>query len=140
MSTPKTAVAFLTFALTLLLAACNQEASKSGPNATPSGGAQTATAPAPTPPTASAPAPATGGSTSNCLAPPFLVSTTSGKYAYTVPRDFALTRQADANCFAWQEFIALNWTASPTRATRYLGAAEPVRHAERPARHGLGDL
>jgi len=44
------------------------------------------------------------GSTSNCLAPPSVVSTT--------PKDIALTRQADANCFAWQEFISLGWTAS----------------------------
>lgn len=44
-----------------------------------------------------------GGSTSNCLAPP--------KLNYTVPADMALTRQADANCFAWQQFIALNWAA-----------------------------
>lgn len=44
------------------------------------------------------------GSTSNCLAPPKLSS--------TLPADMALTRQADANCFAWQQFIALNWAAS----------------------------
>ena len=44
------------------------------------------------------------GNTSNCLAPPQLNS--------TVPTDIALTRQADANCFAWQEFIALNWVGS----------------------------
>ena len=48
-----------------------------------------------------------GGSTSNCLAPPTL--------NYTVPKDIALTRQADANCFAWQEFIGLNWEASKTQ-------------------------
>jgi hypothetical protein len=69
------------------------------------------TPPVQTPPASSAPpAPApmaAGGSTSNCLAPPKLVS--------TVPTDIALTRQADANCFAWQEFIALNWAASPTQ-------------------------
>lgn len=55
---------------------------------------------------------ATTGSTSNCLAPPFLASTTVGKHGYTTPKDIALTRQADANCFAWQEFISLNWIAS----------------------------
>lgn len=44
--------------------------------------------------------------TSNCLAPPGVHSST--------PKDFALTRQADANCFAWQEFISLNWVASTT--------------------------
>ena len=51
-----------------------------------------------------------GGSTSNCLAPPFLVKPNAA--AYVTPKDFALTRQADANCFAWQEFISLNWVAS----------------------------
>jgi len=50
------------------------------------------------------------GSTSNCLAPPFLVQ--SGANAYTTPTDIVLTRQADVNCFAWQEFISLNWVAS----------------------------
>jgi hypothetical protein len=45
-----------------------------------------------------------GPSFSNCLAPPTVSS--------TVPKDMALTRQADANCFAWQEFLALNWVAS----------------------------
>jgi hypothetical protein len=63
--------------------------------------------PAPVPPAPSPAAPAAAGSTSNCLAPPTLVS--------TVPTDIKLTRQADANCFAWQEFIALNWAASPVR-------------------------
>jgi hypothetical protein len=48
--------------------------------------------------------PPAGGSTSNCLVPPTL--------SYVVPTNIALTRQADANCFAWQEFIALNWAAS----------------------------
>lgn len=51
-------------------------------------------------------APPAGGSTSNCLAPPTLST--------NVPKDIALTRQADANCFAWQEFIGLNWEASKT--------------------------
>jgi hypothetical protein len=56
---------------------------------------QTTAPPPPAVPTAS---------TSNCLAPPTVSSTT--------PADMALTRQADANCFAWQEFISLSWTAS----------------------------
>jgi len=56
--------------------------------------------------------PAAGGTTSNCLAAPFLVSNNPGQKPYNVPKDIALTRQADANCFAWQEFIALNWAAS----------------------------
>jgi hypothetical protein len=58
-------------------------------------------------PAAYAQTPPAGGSTSNCLAPP--------KMSSVVPTDFALTRQADANCFAWQEFIALNWAASSTQ-------------------------
>jgi hypothetical protein len=91
MNTPKTLAALSTFTLSLALAGCQQEATRSE--------ATIASGPA-------------KGSTSNCLAPPFLVSSTPGKYAYTVPKDFALTRQADANCFAWQQFIALNWTAS----------------------------
>jgi hypothetical protein len=32
-----------------------------------------------------------------------------------VPPDAALTNQVTLNCFAWQEFIALNWEASPTQ-------------------------
>lgn len=51
-----------------------------------------------------APAVHAQGSTSNCLKPP--------QMTYVVPSDMALTRQADANCFAWQQFIALNWGAS----------------------------
>lgn len=51
--------------------------------------------------------PAGGGNTSNCLAPPTLTA--------NVPNNIALTRQADANCFAWQEFIGLSWEASPTQ-------------------------
>lgn len=56
--------------------------------------------------TAGTPAAAPAGTTSNCLAPPALT--------YVTPKDFALTRQADANCFAWQQFISLNWVASQT--------------------------
>src|SRR5260370_840599 len=63
-----------------------------------------------TAPPAKPPAPKPAGTTSNCLAPPFLVK--AGATAYTTPKDFALTRQADANCFAWQEFISLSWKAS----------------------------
>ena len=69
----------------------------------------------------------TNGTTSNCLAPPFLASPSSGKYAYTVPTDFALTRQADANCFAWQEFIALNWVASTTQRGQPNTTVPPVQ-------------
>src|SRR5207247_1384258 len=32
----------------------------------------------------------------------------------TTPNNIALTRQADANCFAWQEFLSLGWSASTT--------------------------
>ena len=46
------------------------------------------------------------GSTGGCLQPP-TVST-------LLPSDMALTTQQDANCFAWQEFIALNWLADTT--------------------------
>lgn len=46
----------------------------------------------------------TTGSTSNCLAPPAV--------NYNTPNNIALTRQADANCFAWQEFLSLGWQAS----------------------------
>jgi hypothetical protein len=31
----------------------------------------------------------------------------------TLPPDMALPDQADANCLAWQEFVALNWRAAP---------------------------
>jgi hypothetical protein len=65
-----------------------------------------------TPAKATATPTAPAGSTSNCLAPPFVVSTDPAKHGYTTPKDFALTRQADANCFAWQEFISLSWAAS----------------------------
>jgi hypothetical protein len=34
----------------------------------------------------------------------------------SVPADSILTEQPEVNCFAWQEFIALNWRASPTEA------------------------
>lgn len=81
----------------LLLASCRAEEQ------------ETAATPTPVPATPS-PSPVQAGTTSNCLAPPFLSA--SGKQAYDVPKDIALTRQADANCFAWQEFIALNWAAS----------------------------
>lgn len=33
-----------------------------------------------------------------------------------VPADSILTEQPEVNCFAWQEFIALNWKASSTEA------------------------
>ena len=105
--------------LVLLLAATpSPQANPTPPSpATPAAApaAAPATAPAePATPAAAAAAPATTtGSTSNCLAPPFLVSTDPTKHAYTTPKDFALTRQADANCFAWQEFISLSWAASP---------------------------
>jgi hypothetical protein len=101
----------LSAAVAAALAACNREAKRAG------GTAPVAEAVPATPATPATPAqpatPPASGSTSNCLAPPFLVSSTPGKYGYTVPKDFALTRQADANCFAWQQFLALNWAAAP---------------------------
>lgn len=114
LSTKTLGLSLLAAAITL--AACNREARRADD------GAATAEAATPaqpaTPATPAAPATATTGargSTSNCLAPPFLVSSTPGQYGYTVPKDFALTRQADANCFAWQQFLALNWAASTTQ-------------------------
>jgi hypothetical protein len=38
-----------------------------------------------------------------------------------VPGDSILTDQPTLNCFSWQEFIALNWAASPTQR----GVADP---------------
>lgn len=79
---------------------------------------QSETTPSPPPATPSPSAtvrldqPSIPPSTSNCLAPPFLVSNDPNKHAYTTPKDMALTRQADANCFAWQQFISLNWLAA----------------------------
>jgi hypothetical protein len=96
-------------ALTLLLSAiaCRREATvpaATESNAAPKEVAAAADAmPAPS-------QPAAPGATGNCLAPPFLVKANAN--AYTTPKDFALTRQADANCFAWQEFISLNWVAA----------------------------
>jgi hypothetical protein len=92
---------------------CKREAS------TATGTASTDTSVAAAAPEAAAPEAAAtagsmpAGSTSNCLAPPFLVSTaTPPANAYDTPKDFAaLPRQADANCLAWQEFISLNWVA-----------------------------
>lgn len=77
---------------------CSRDQTRSGdtpPDATPATPATPAAGKAATMPQ---------GSTSNCLIPPTL--------NYTVPKDFALTRQADANCFAWQQFLALNWVAA----------------------------
>ncbi len=41
-----------------------------------------------------------------CLNPPTI--------APTLPADSLLTEQPEVNCFAWQEFVALNWRASST--------------------------
>jgi hypothetical protein len=49
-----------------------------------------------------------------CLAPPTV--------APTLPADSLLTEQPEVNCFAWQEFIALNWRASAGEA----GAPDPA--------------
>ena len=110
-STPVLGLGLLAAAIALV--ACNREARRSDP-ASGNEGVKPAASPATpaTPATPAVPASVAQGSTSNCLAPPFLVSQTAGKYGYTVPKDFALTRQADANCFAWQQFLALNWAAA----------------------------
>jgi hypothetical protein len=98
---------FSVLTLTLLFA-CRREANV--PAATTETTASEAAAAPQATPAATSTASMPAGSTSNCLAPPFLVK--AGNNAYTTPKDFALTRQADANCFAWQEFISLNWVAS----------------------------
>ena len=56
---------------------------------------------------AAAPTTTVAPSTSGCANPPTVSS--------TIPKDMAApVSQANANCFAWQEFIALNWLADPT--------------------------
>ncbi|WP_313913829.1 hypothetical protein [Tahibacter sp.] len=109
MSTKTLILGLLAAAVTL--AACNRETRRADDSKASAESAAPAPVAAPPP----AAAPPMKGSTSNCLAPPFLVSATPGQYGYTVPKDFALTRQADANCFAWQQFLALNWAASSTQ-------------------------
>jgi hypothetical protein len=42
---------------------------------------------------------------SNCAKPPALTA--------TIPADAHAMDQANVNCFAWQQFIALNWPADP---------------------------
>ncbi|HEV7764803.1 MAG TPA: hypothetical protein VGQ76_07380 [Thermoanaerobaculia bacterium] len=113
-------------ALTLLLsvAACKMETTTT---------TSTETAPAPEAAAVQAPmtqtaVPMPAGSTSNCLAPPFLVK--PGATAYTTPKDFALTRQADANCFAWQEFISLNWVASSSMRGQPDTSIQPTAFGE----------
>jgi hypothetical protein len=49
-------------------------------------------------------APSFGG----CLSPPPSMPISS-----ILPADMSLPDQRDANCFAWQEFVALNWRAAP---------------------------
>ncbi|MCQ4163256.1 hypothetical protein [Tahibacter harae] len=82
---------------------CSRDQTRSS-DTTPATPATPAAPAAPATPAAGGAATMPQGSTSNCLAPPTL--------NYTVPKDFALTRQADANCFAWQQFLALNWVAA----------------------------
>lgn len=100
-------------ATAVILVACNRETRRTEDGKASEESAAPAQPATPAQP--AAPATAARGSTSNCLAPPFLVSSTPGQYGYAVPKDFALTRQADANCFAWQQFLALNWIASSTQ-------------------------
>lgn len=40
---------------------------------------------------------------------------TAPTVSYVLPADAALSDQANMNCFAWQQFIALNWQASATQ-------------------------
>jgi len=54
------------------------------------------------------PPPVVPPSNGGCLSPPRVTT--------TLPADAAASDQADFNCFAWQEFISLNWTASTTTA------------------------
>lgn len=54
------------------------------------------------------PPPIVPPSTDGCLQPP--------KITTTLPADSAASDQQDFNCFAWQQFISLNWTASTTTA------------------------
>lgn len=112
--------------LTLLLAsvACKREATPPTTTAPTTDSAAATDTTATT--TTSTPLPA--GSTSNCLAPPFLVK--QGATAYTTPKDIALTRQADANCFAWQEFISLNWKASSSMRGQPDTSATPQQFGE----------
>lgn len=50
---------------------------------------------------------AANSSTGGCQAPPAL--------SYVIPSDIAANNsQANVNCMAWQDFIALNWQASPS--------------------------
>jgi hypothetical protein len=58
--------------------------------------------------TTQSPPPVVAPSSGGCLKPP--------KITTTLPADAASSDQLDFNCFAWQEFIALNWTASTTTA------------------------
>lgn len=110
----KATTAFSVLALTLLsFSACKREANVPAATETTASTDSVAAAPMDTPATATAPGTMPAGSTSNCIAAPFLVSDTPNTFAYTTPTDFAaLPRQADANCLAWQEFISLNWIAS----------------------------
>lgn len=60
-----------------------------------------------TPPSLAAQASGAAGGSFNCLQNPSV--------SYTLPADAALPDQDDMNCFAWQQFIALNWQASATQ-------------------------
>lgn len=46
----------------------------------------------------------------------------------TVPGDTPLLSQAGINCFAWQEFIALNWLADPDHAGKPDTSATPAMY------------
>lgn len=68
----------------------------------------------PEPASASSPgAPAPGASSQ--AAAPFPCGTLSMSFGPSVPADLGIGNQTDANCFAWQQFIALNWPVSGDR-------------------------
>ncbi|MDP9192508.1 MAG: hypothetical protein M3P06_12480 [Acidobacteriota bacterium] len=124
----KITIAFSALTVTLLfLSACKMESTTSTRTETAATESAVAQDAAPAAMAGAMPA----GSTSNCLAPPFLVSTTPDTFAYTTPKDFAaLPRQADANCLAWQEFISLNWVASSSMRGQPDTTATPAQFGE----------
>lgn len=58
----------------------------------------------------------------SCLKPPTI--------SPTLPVDTPITSQDNFNCFGWQEFIALNWKASPAQAGQPDPSAGPSTFGE----------
>jgi hypothetical protein len=48
----------------------------------------------------------------------------------TLPKDMSFPSQANANCFAWQEFVALNWAAAPNECGTPDPNAGPAQFGE----------